>query len=435
MNIGIRHEDKSRFETRTPLVPDDVAGLIGEHGIRVYVESSPTRAFGDEAFRQAGADVASDLSDCDVILGIKEMPAHIFQPGKTYLFFSHTIKGQPFNMPMLRRMMDLGCTLIDYERIVDDRGRRLVFFGNFAGLAGMIDTLWTLGRRLSAEGIASNPFGAVRQALDYENLSHAEREIAELGETIKRSGLPAAVDPLVCGFAGYGNVSRGAQRIYDLLGVEEISPEECLSLPASASGCYKVVFHEEHLVERRDASQPFDLQEYYDHPERYGPVFRQYLDHLTLLVNCIYWDARYPRLVTLDDLAEMFADGVQPRLRVIGDITCDVGGSIECTVRATGPGNPVYVYEPATGRTLDGVEGRGPVIEANDILPCELPVNSSEYFSGLLRDIVPAVAKADFTGDLAESGLPAELQRATIVYRGQLTPDYEYLKKHLDRQD
>ena len=430
MRIGIRREDKSPFETRVPVVPGDLAELVNKQGIPVSIQSSDTRVFSDETFRRAGAQVTPDLSDCDVILGIKEIPAHVFRPGKVYLFFSHTIKGQSYNMPMLQRMMELGCTLIDYERIVDREGRRLVFFGNFAGLAGMIDVLWTLGRRLHYDGVET-PFCAVRQALHYDDLAQAENEITRVGQVIQAEGLPRAVDPLVCGFAGYGNVSQGAQQIYDLLGVREISPRDLLSLPSSARGCYKVVFYEKHLVERADPSQPFELQEYYDHPELYAPTFRQYLDHLTVLVNCIYWEARYPRLVCCTDMAELFGEDRRPRLRVIGDITCDIEGSIECTVRATDPGDPVYVYEPATGRPPSGVEGDGPVILANNILPCELPVDASRYFSNLLRDFIPAVANADFSGSLPDSGLPPELQRATVLYRGQLTPDYRYLTRHV----
>ncbi len=430
MRIGIRREDKSRFEARVPLVPADVAQLVAECGVALSIEPSDNRAFPAEEFRRSGAAVTADLSDCDVIFGVKEIPQHAFVPGKAYVFFSHTIKGQPHNMPMLRRMMELGCTLIDYERIVDERGRRLVFFGHFAGLAGMIDTLWTLGRRLEFEGIA-NPFSAIRQAREYRDLAHAMPEVAKVGRTIQSEGLPPEVDPLVCGFAGYGNVSQGAQEVYKLLGVRQVDPADLATLPDSARGCFSVVFREEHLVRRADASQPFELQEYYDHPERYRPAFRPYLDHLTLLVNCIYWDSKYPRLVTCDDLRELFGGPTPPRLRVIGDITCDIGGSIESTVRATDPGEPVYGYEPATGRTLNGVEGNGPVVLAIDALPCELPVDASMYFSKSLRGFIPAIAKADFSGDLATSGLPPELQRATILYRGRLTPAYEYLTRFL----
>jgi saccharopine dehydrogenase (NAD+, L-lysine-forming) len=427
--IGIRHEDKSEWEGRAPLVPDQLKHLIDEAGLRFCVQTSPTRVFRDEQYRAAGATVATDLRDCPIIVGIKEIPVDRFEPNKTYVFFSHTIKAQPANMPMLRRIVELGCTLIDYERIVDDQGRRLVFFGRYAGLAGMIDTLWALGRRLQHEGI-ENPFTRIQPAHRYGDLAHFEREFVTVANDVRNHGLPDAIRPLVCGFAGYGQVSRGAQHIYDLLPVKEIAPEELPALPAEANTCYKVIFREEHMVERVDSSQPFQLQEYYQHPERYRANFFGHVRHLTVLVNCIYWEPKYPRMITREQFRELYA-GDQPRLRVVGDITCDVDGSLACTPRATDPGSPIYVYDPTTGQTRDGVAGNGPVVLAVSFLPCELPVDASNHFSSSFAPFVPGLAKADFSGSLEQSGLPPELQRATIVYRGALTEPYRHLESEI----
>lgn len=425
--IGIRREDKSKWEARAPLAPDAVRDLITRHGIPVHVQSSPIRAFRDDEYRAAGATVGDDLRACPIIFGVKEIPAALLEPSKTYVFFSHTIKGQSYNMPMLRRLMELGCTLIDYEKIVDERGRRLVFFGRYAGLAGMIDSLWALGQRLKHEGI-ENPFTQVRRAFEYKNLEHAQREIGALGDQIRRHGLPPAINPFVCGFAGYGHVSGGAQEIYDLLPTREISPAE-LPMAAPAAACYKVVFREEHMVEPLAGAGRFELQDYYQHPEKYRAAFFPHVPHLTLLVNCIYWEAKYPRLVTCAQLRELFGGPTRPRLRVIGDISCDIAGSIECTVKATDPGDPVFVYEPRTGQVRDGVAGDGPVILAVDILPCELPVDATTYFGSTLEPFIPALVRADLNRPLAESGLPPELLRATIVHKGRLTEPYQYLAK------
>jgi hypothetical protein len=429
--IGIRREDKSKWEARAPLTPDDVRRLSADHGAQFQVQTSPIRRFRDDEYRAAGASIVDDLRDCPIVLGVKEIPVKYLEPKKTYVFFSHTIKGQAANMPMLRRIMELGCTLIDYERIVDERGRRLVFFGHYAGLAGMIDTLWTLGQRLAHEGIA-NPFTQVRRAYDYDNVEHAKREIAKIGDQIKRAGLPAALQPLVCGFAGYGNVSLGAQEIFDLLPVREIKPHELVNVPPAARECYKVVFREEHMAELtagKSGGAPFDLQDYYHHPEKYRGKFFPYVQHLTALVNCIYWEPKYPRLITNAQLRELFGRPTRPRLRVIGDVSCDIDGSIECTVRATEPGDPVYVYEPKTGQVHSGVAGDGPVVLAVDILPCELPVDASTYFGHSLDPFLPALARADFAKPLNQCGLPPELTRATIVYQGKLTEPYRYLEE------
>ena len=426
--IGIRHEDKSRWETRVPLVPADIRDLIQHHGIQFRVQTSPTRVFKDAEFTATGAAVGANLDDCSFVLGVKEIPAAKFLPGQGYIFFSHTTKGQAYNMPMLHRLMELKCHLIDYERIVDAQGRRLVFFGRFAGLAGMIDTLWALGQRWRHEGI-DNPLIGVQQAYHYKNLEHAKTEIAKIGEGIAREGLPQACVPLVCGFAGYGHVSLGAQEIYDLLPVKEVAPEDIASIPRSANVCYKVVFYERHMVERVDSSRPFDLQEYYKQPERYRGRFSAYVPHLTVMVNGIYWEPKYPRLITNDVLRELYERSERPRLRLIGDVSCDIQGSVECTVRATEPDNPVFVYEPRTGHVRDGVAGDGPVVLAIDHLPCELPVDSSVYFSRTLRPFVPALANMDFGAPLDRCGLPPELVKATILYHGELTEPYRHLER------
>ena len=440
--IGIRREDKSKWEARVPLVPDDIRRLVSADGLRFQVQSSPIRVFRDDEYRAVGAPVVDDLKACSIIMGVKEIPPACLEPDKTYVFFSHTIKGQPANMPMLRRVLELGCTLIDYERIVDECGRRLVFFGRFAGLAGMIDTLRALGQRLQHEGIV-NPFTQVRRAYEYKDVAHAKQEIARLGEEIRRDGLPAAIQPFVCGFAGYGNVAQGAQEIYDLLPVRAITPEQLPAVAATPRDCYKVVFREEHMVEllpgqpapahRQDAgaTRQFQLQDYYDHPAKYRSQFFPYVQHLTVLVNGIYWEARYPRLVTRTQLRELFGGPQRPRLRVIGDISCDIEGAIECTLSTTEPGDPVYVYDPRTGQIHSGVTGNGPVILAEDFLPCELPVDASTYIGQSLRPLLPALARADFSRPLAESGLPPELQRATIVYKGKLTDPYRYLESNV----
>lgn len=438
VRIGIRREDKSIWERRVPIIPAHVRQLREEYGIKVWVQPSDIRVFRDEEFAQAGARIEEDLSPCPVVFAVKEIPAHFFQPGHTYVFFAHVIKGQPYNMPMLRCMLELGCQLIDYEKVTDEQGRRLIFFGHHAGLAGMIDTLWALGQRLNWEGVP-NPFSDLRQTRQYEGLDEAKAAVSALGEHIAREGLPDPITPLICGFAGYGNVFRGANEIIELLPVREIEPQEVAAV-ARSSDCahdviYKVVFKEEHTVEPISPEDHFDLQDYYDHPEKYRSRFHIYLPYLTLLVNCIYWEAKYPRLVTKADLKRLYGGAEQPRLRVIGDISCDIEGGMECTVKSTEPGDPVFVYDPFEDRAIDGFEGRGPVVLAVDILPSELPRDASVYFSTVLMKYVPAIAQADYTVPFEELALPPEIKRAIIVYQGKLTPNYRYIAKYLERNN
>lgn len=432
--IGIRREDKGGWERRTPLTPDDVGELIGVHDLEVWVQPADVRVIRESEFEQMGARVTEDLSSCPVVFGVKEMPLEVFRPGHTYVFFAHVIKGQPYNMPMLARLMELGCHLIDYEKVTDERGRRLIFFGRHAGLAGMIDTLWALGRRLEWEGVA-NPFSSLQPAHRYTDLAEAQAAIAAVGERIAQRGLPQAVAPLVCGFAGYGNVYRGASEIIDLLPVREIEPVEVAAVagrPGAARNVVcKVVFKEEHTVAPNLPDSRFELHDYYEHPEKYHSVFENYLPHLTMLVNCVYWEPKYPRLVTRASLRRLFGGVEAPRLRVMGDISCDIEGAIEATVKSTDPGDPVYVYDPLEDRAQDGVAGRGPVIMAVDILPSELPREASAYFSSVLKPYVPAIARADYRAPLDALALPPEIKRALIVYQGQLTPAYAHLQEHV----
>jgi len=433
VRIGVRREDKSRWERRVPVTPDDARRLEEEHGIEVYVQPSPIRAFAEEEFTRAGVVMQEDLSTCPVIFAVKEIPLDFFEPGKAYVFFSHVIKGQSYNMPMLKKMLELGCTLIDYEKVTDEKGRRLIFFGRHAGLAGMIESFWALGKRLDWEGI-SNPFSQLRHTYEYKDLAEAKEAISKVGENLKAEGLPESVTPLICGVAGYGNVARGVGEILDLLPLEEIEPHEVASIAESADGganvIYKVVFKEEHTVEPISPQDSFELQDFYDHPEKYRGKFESYVPYLTMIVNCIYWDTKYPRLVTKEYLKRLYGAG-KPRLRVIGDISCDVEGAIECTVHYTEADEPVFVYNPFTGQATDGYEGEGPVVMAVDILPSQLPRDASVYFSGVLGEFIPAIARADYTAPFEQLELMPEIKRAVIAHRGALTPDYRYIEQYL----
>jgi alanine dehydrogenase len=434
LRLGIRREDKSRWERRVPITPDDAAELAQRYGILLHVQPSAIRAFSEDEYRAVGADVAEDLAGCPVIFAVKEIPVTFFEPGKTYVFFSHVIKGQPHNMPMLRRIIDLGCNLIDYERVVNETGRRLIFFGRYAGIAGTLETLWALGQRLAWEGI-SNPFERLRHAHEYHDVAEAQEDVARVGETIRAGGIPEAARPLTIGVTGYGNVARGVWEILDCLPVRRIEPAEVPRIrndDLSRSVIYAATFREEHLVEPIASAEGFDLQDYYSHPERYLGVFERFVPSLTAVINAIYWDARYPRLITKAYLRTLFEDAM-PRLRVIGDISCDIEGSMECTMAATSPENPVFVYHPATDDFTPGVAGEGVVVMAVDILPSELPRDASNEFSRVLMSFVPAIASADYSQPLEQLDMPPEIKRAMIVYHGELTPAYGHLAEFLPK--
>jgi len=430
--IGIRLEDKYLMERRVALIPKHIKLLV-DKGLKFIVEESPKRVFKHNEFENAGAEIVKDVKEADIVFGVKEMPMDLFEEGKTYIFFSHVIKGQSYNMPMLKKMMEKKDNLIDYEKIADDSGKRLIFFGRFAGLAGMINSLWSLGQRYKVLGI-DTPFARLRQSYTYESLEEAKKEIREVGMEIASKGLPEEICPLTIAFTGYGNVSLGAQEIAALLPSMEISPEELLELKGrkdvANNVVYKTVFKEWNLSQPDDDKIEFELQHYYFHPELYHNVFEKYVPHISVLMNCMYWDNKYPRILTKDFLEKLYKEG-NMKLTVIGDVTCDPDGSIECTHMVTYIEDPVFVYNPITREATMGFKGDGILDMAVDILPSELPRESSIAFSNALFDYVEKIANADFNVPFEDIELPNPIKKALILHNGELTPDYKCIEQYL----
>jgi alpha-aminoadipic semialdehyde synthase len=433
ISIGIRHEDKYLMETRAPLTPRHVKWLVNHQKLDIVIQTSEKRVFKDEEFIKSGAKIAKDLKKCEVIFGVKEIPINFFEKGKTYIFFSHVIKGQPANMPMLKRMMELGCNLIDYEKIIDEQGKRLIFFGKYAGLAGMINSFWSLGLRLKHFGNNSK-LSKIKQAHRYHSLDEAKEDISYIGELIAENGIPHELRPFVIGFTGYGNVSQGAQEICGLVPVKEISPEKLLKLKHRKkipdNIIYKVIFKEEHISEPIDENKEFDLQDYYTNPHLYKSVFEKYVPHLSMLINCMYWDSRFPKLITKDYLKKLYSKG-KPKLIVIGDISCDIDGSIESTIESTAIEKPIYIYNPLSEELKYGYEGEGILTMAVDILPSELPRDSSNGFGDVLMSFVKPISIADYNLPYEELDLPRAIKKALILHNGELTPSFKYLEEHI----
>lgn len=420
--LGIRKEVKNKWERRVTLTPAAVKELEDNFGIKTLFQLYEKRIFDDQDYIDVGAQAREILDEAEIILAVKEIPIKHILENKIYLFFSHTIKGQPYNMPLLQTLIDKKCTLIDYEPIKDENDRRLVFFGRHAGYAGMINGLFTLGKRLKALGI-SNQFEKIKQAKDYPNLDAAKDVIKELGKGVN---FPDRINPLVVGITGYGNVSIGAQKILDLLPVTQIEPNDLLRNELEKNKIYKVVFKEEDMVEKIDGGT-FDLEEYYNEPDKYKSKFEHYLPKINLLVNAIYWEEKYPRLVT----KEFISKNELHNLIAIADLSCDINGSIEMTEKATLSDNPVFIYNPQTDSIKDGFDGEGIALMTVDNLPAEIPVESSEWFSKSLMPLVPKLFEADYSKSFEELNLIDELKNACVVYKGELTPNFKYLEEYL----
>jgi alpha-aminoadipic semialdehyde synthase len=422
------------MERRVPITPQYAKNLIKNHGIQIDVLHSQKRIFTDEEYMNVGCNIVDSLDDTPIIFGVKEIPLRDLRPDKVYVFFSHVIKGQSYNMPLLQRMIDIRATLIDYEKIVDENNRRLIFFGRHAGLAGMVNTLWCLGLRLKHAGI-SNPFENLRQTYTYSSMNEIEKVLKDINKNISEHGFSEELTPLTIGITGYGNVSNGAQYILDLLPVTEISPDELLTLSkkkdVSNKTIYKVVFKEEHISRRKDGEK-FVLHDFFSCPELFESTFYNYVEHLSVLANCIYWDKRYERLVTKQHLKDLHLTG-KKKLQVIGDISCDPNGGIEATYTGTEIENPIFMYHPLEDKHCFGHTGDGVLIMAVDILPSELPREASLSFADALFDFVEPIAACDYNTSFENILLPASIKKAMILLNGELMPDYQYLKHYLER--
>jgi alpha-aminoadipic semialdehyde synthase len=428
VKIGIISEHKSG-EGRIPLIPAQIQKLQSENPqVSFIVSPSNQRAFKDDEFSSIDIEMSSVLSAANLVVAVKEIKIENIHSNQAYIFFSHTIKGQDYNMPLLQHVLDVGATLIDYELISDHLDRRLVFFGRHAGLAGSVNSLWSYGQRLKAQGIDS-PFLKIMQAKEYKDLADIEIAIEEVGPEL--TAWMADKPPLVIGVTGYGNVSKGAQHILDILPLVEISADDLLEndLSIYQGKILKVVFKEEDMFEPRDASAVFELQDYFSHPEKYQSKFNTYINRLNILINCIFWNTDCPRLISIDEIKAHYL--TEPSLSVVGDITCDIDGSIQFNVGATYSSDPSYVYDLESGDKKFGFEGVGPVVMAVDNLPAELPREASEAFGEALLPFIPAMGICDYSKAFEELDLPDEVKKAVIAHRGQLTPKFEYLNTFL----
>jgi saccharopine dehydrogenase (NAD+, L-lysine forming) len=428
--LGIMKETKNRWERRVPLNPDAVRQLV-EKGYEVYVQPSDIRIYTNEEYEDVGATLQDDLSTCDLIVGVKEIPSEHILSEIPHLFFSHTIKGQSHNMPMLRDILRKNATLIDYERIVDEEGRRLVFFGQYAGYAGTIDTLWALGQRLKARKGIETPFLKLKRAYEYETVEDAVTHLREIGAEIEKKGLPKEIAPLNIFVLGYGHVAQGCMHILSALPVIEAEPDELATLAQGyrTNKVYVTVFKEKHLVERKDG-EPFNLRNYYNHGGEYRSRMKYYLPYCSVYLNAIFWAPGYPVFLKNRDMEAM--QGPDQKLIAIGDITCDIDGSVQATVKSTEPDNPVFIYNALTGEATDGLEGEGFADMAVDNLPCEFSKEASNYFTTALLPYIEAMLTNDYRKPIKDSILPEPIRRAVLVHHGKLEHDYKFMYQFIE---
>jgi alpha-aminoadipic semialdehyde synthase len=432
--IGVRREDKNRWERRAPVSPTHVAELV-KRGIKVIVQPSNLRTYNDRSYREAGAIVQEDLSDADLIIAVKEVPIPLLLEDKAYMFFSHTIKAQPVNMPLLDEILKKRIRLIDYERITDSGGKRLVRFGQFAGYAGMIDMLHALGDRLLAKGY-STPLLHIGYSYVYSRLSAAFEAVKAVGEEIANFGLPKDLCPMTFVFTSEGAVSKGAQEVFKLLPHKMVTPQEMVELVKNKVEdpytVYGTIVNAEDIVAPNDPNQKFNKAEYYAAPETYHSVFvERYAPYISVIINCMYWDGRFPRLITNHQMKELHEQN-KHRLLGVADISADLQGSIEFLMKTTSIDHPLFIYDPRNHDIFDESTDRmymyrdGILFLAVDNLPTEFPREATQWFGDHLLPFLEQIVKADPT-DAKFDDFPPEIKRSVIATHGHLTPSFEYI--------
>ncbi len=393
MKIGLLREWKEPADKRVALTPDQCVQFTNKFPeIELVVEKSPDRTFSDQAYKKLGIAVVSDVSDCDILFGIKEVPIEKLIPDKTYFFFSHTIKEQAYNRDLLRAILEKNITLIDYETLTWSEGGRILGFGKWAGIAGAYNAFLTWGKK-------TDKF-TLPPAYETDDYVESIRLLSQLD-----------LNRLRVVFTGNGRVADGIREVLEQMKLKECSPQEFISQPPR--NAYFTQLTSWDLYHRKDGG-PWDIQHFYNNHEAYCCEFDNFLPYTDILINGIYWEESMPPLFAVKDTKQSnFA------IKVIADITCDVQGSVPITMEATNIYYPTFGWSKSEQKQVAPFGEDTIDIMAVTNLPTELPKNASEEFGSLLLEhILPLVARRD---------KQSILKRATITTKGKLTKNYEYL--------
>ena len=400
MKFGIIKERKSPPDRRVVLTPSNCSIL--KHSFpqaAIKVEPSDIRIYKDEDYQAAGMEVSSDLSDCDVLLGVKEIPVDALIPGKSYFFFSHTIKKQPYNQKLLQAIIDKDITLYDHETIVDSGFRRLIGFGRYAGNVGTY-----------------NGFRAFGLKYDLFNLPKAESlpDKATLIARLKKIILP----PIKIVLTGKGKVGMGAKEILDACRIKEVTADDFLN-----KNYTEPVYTQIDVLDynRRTDGQKLNNQDFYNNPTEYVSDFGRFTKVSDMFIAGHFCGNNAPVILSREMLA-----APDNKVKIVADISCDVAGPVACTVRASTIAEPFYGYLPSTGNEVDMFHPAAIVVMAVDNLPCELPKDASDGFGEMfIEHVIPSFFNGDSDG---------VLQRAKITEGGKLTPRFAYLDGYITQK-
>lgn len=402
--IGLIKETKNPVDNRVALTPQEIINLQQKYpNALFYVQSSNIRVYSDEEYRKLGIPVVDSVDDCDYLFGIKEADLNTLIPNKHYFFFGHIAKEQPYNRPLIKKMIELGITFSDYEYLVDDNNHRLCAFGWWAGIVGTYNTLRAYGIRYGKFELPKPDF---HFTLD------------KLLDNLKK-----VADKCSCRIilTGNGRVSNGAQYVLEEIRAKRLGPDEFLNDNFNDNGIIYTVLDAEQLVKPKDCNKAFSFQDFISNGDGYISDFAKYSYKADILISCHFWSPDHP--VYLDN--SLLQDS-KMSIKIIGDITCDIKGSILSTIRSSTHDEPFYDFDPVSLSEKKPFSSDSHItVMAVDTCPNALALDTSRYFGETLSEYVfPLILEGRLEDPV--------LQRATILRNGKLTEKYLYLKNFVE---
>lgn len=397
LKIGLLREGKTPPDKRVAFTPAQCEEIEQRFPVKVLCQESEVRAFTDEEYRSRNIDVVKDIRSCNILLGIKEVQPRDLIEYKTYLFFSHTLKKQPYNRNLLQEVLKKNVTLIDYEALKDRHDNRLVAFGRYAGIVGAYNALLTYGKRFR--------LFSIRRAFECFDVNDLKREL-------RKVNLPSIKIVLT----GAGRVARGAMETLDSANIRKVNAQDFL-LENFEEPVYVQLSSADYHV--RKEGGPFSRDEFHKNPERYASTFHKFAATADMLIAGAYWNPKAPVLFTRAAMQER-----DFKIKVVADITCDINGSIPSTKKASSIVDPLYDYDPASDDIRPPLsDPQFITVMAIDNLPCELPRSASEEFG---RDLIDKILPHLIIRDSEKV-----IERATIAKDGKLTQHFRYLEDYV----
>jgi saccharopine dehydrogenase (NAD+, L-lysine forming) len=395
--IGVIREGKKPEDRRVPLTPAQCKEVMQRFpDVDLVVQRSNVRSYTDAEYEAFEIPLVDDLTDRDLLIGVKEVPVELLIANKAYQFFSHTIKQQPHNRKLLRAVLDRGIRLIDHELLTDPHGERVLAFGYWAGVVGAYNGM--RGWQLMHGGPDLKPANQCHDLEELERYLHA---------------YPLPQDLRIV-LTGGGRVGKGAMGVLERAGVKRVKPQEFLDSDNTVP-VYTVLGSTD--LYARDDGKSFDKQAFHNDPRGHHSKFLPFARRAHIYMACHFWDPRGPKILSAEDLRDP-----KLSLQVIADISCDIGGPIDSTLRATTIADPFYGYDAASGTEKPAGTAGTIAVMTVDNLPCELPRDASEAFGrDLVERVLPFLVGDDNEGMIA---------RATIAQGGALTAGFAHLKEY-----